>query len=444
LEEIDLAAQVEPPRGEVRQAAHAGVLLVAAGGVTGVLNLLFNVVVARGGGASAYGAIGPLLMLATVAGLLATGLQYGVARVAALNPGPAPDLVHMAFRAVLPWVLPTLILALLAWPIGGFLHLSSPLPVLIVTVLAAVSVAGSAVSGLLVGLRRFRVIAGLMVGFGALRLGLGFMVGHGGAAVDGSILVSVVPVLGSLLLGLAILLFSRWPTGTADLAPQEADSGGIQRTGFVGALIAGGLWIIWGVPLLFSRHALSPVAAGDFAASQLLAGGIIWVTAPLVTAFYPTIVRQRHRSPILVGAVGTLGVALVGLLILTAVGPMLMAKLYGGHFSGSRGLFLVLAVSATATACATFACWAALARQRAMRLTPAVLGLALLLELGWDGVIGHSGTVLAAGPVLALTVSGGVVAATFILPRRWAQTPTVEVVETPAVGVLSSSGRSER
>ncbi|MHB1498925.1 MAG: hypothetical protein ACYCXN_13575, partial [Acidimicrobiales bacterium] len=287
-------------------------------------------------------------------------------------------------------------------------------------------------------------IAGLMVGFGALRLGLGFLVGHGGAAVDGSVLVSVVPVLGSLLLGLAILLFSRRPTGPAGVAPRGADSGGIQRTGFVGALIAGGLWIIWGVPLLFSRHALSPVAAGDFAASQLLAGGIIWVTAPLVTAFYPTIVRQRHRSPILIGALGTLGVALVGLLILTAVGPLLMAKLYGGHFSGSRGLFLVLAVSATATACATFACWAALARRRAMRLTLAVLGLALLLELGWDGLIGHTGTVLAAGPVLALALSGGLVVATLFLSRRRAQAPAREAVETTAVGVLSSSARSER
>jgi hypothetical protein len=439
-----LASQVEPPRREVRQAAYAGVLLVAAGGVTGVLNLLFNVVVARGGGVSAYGAIGPLLMLGTVAGLLATGLQYGVARVAVLAPKPAPDLVRMAFRSVLPWVLPTLILALLAWPIAGFLHLSSPLPVLVVILLAAVSVAGAAVAGLLIGLRRFRVIAGLGVGFAVLRLGLGFLVGHGGAAVDGSVLVSVVPVLGSLLLGLVILLFVRKPTDPADVAPPGVDSGGIQSTGFVGALIAAGLWIIWGVPLLFSRHALNSVAAGDFAASQLLAGGIIWGTAPLVTAFYPTIVRHRHGSPILIGALGTLGVALVGLLILTAVGPLLTTKLYGGHFSGSRGMFLVLGVSAAATACATFACWAALARRRAMRLTPAILGLALLLELGWDGLLGHSGIVLAAGPVLALTVSGGVVAAVTLISRRRVKTRALEVPEPRAVGILSSSARSEQ
>lgn len=431
-------------RGEVRRAARAGVLLVAAGGVTGVLNLLFNVVVARGGGVGAYGAIGPLLMLGTVAGLLATGLQYGVARVAALTPGSAPELVRMASRAVLPWVLPTLVLGLLAGPISGFLHLSSPLPVLLVTLLATVSVAGAAVSGLLIGLRRFQVIAGLGVGFAVLRVGLGFMVGHGAAAVDGSVIVSVVPVLGSLLLGLVILLRSRPPGAWQGPANQISQPDGIQLTGFVGALIAGGLWTIWGVPLLFSRHVLNSVAAGDFAASQLLTGGIIWVTAPLVTAFYPTIVRHRHRSPVLIGALGTLGIALVGLLILTAVGPLLIGKLYGGHFSGSRELFLVLAVSATAAACATFACWAALARRRAMRLMLAFLGLALLLELGWDGVFGHTGLALAAGPVLALTLSGGVVAAAALISRRLVQTLTPEVAETPAVGILSSSARSER
>ena len=439
--EPDLAARVNPPRSEVRQAASAGMLLVVAGGVAGVLNLLFNVVVARGGGVSAYGAIGPLLMLGTVAGLLATGLQYGVARVAALTPKPAPDLVRMAFRSVLPWVMPTLLLALLAWPIAQFLHLSSPLPVLIVTVLAAVSVAGAAVSGLLVGLRRFRVIAGLMVGFGALRLGLGFLVGHGGAAVDGSVLVSIVPGLGSLLLGLAILLYSPRSLDRAGATPQGTRSGGIQRTGIVGSLIAGGLWTIWGLPLLFSRHLLSSAAAGDFAASQLLAGGIIWVTAPLVTAFYPTIVRHRHRSPILIGALGTLGVALVGLIILTAVGPLLIAKLYGSHFSGSRGLFLVLALSATATACATFACWAALARRRAMRLTLAFLGSALLLELGWDGILGHTATLLAAGPVLALALSVGLVAAAALVSRRLEGTLASEAAEDSTAGFPSSRPR---
>ena len=413
-------------------------LLVVAGGVAGILNLLFNVTVARGGGISAFSAIGPLLMLGTVAGLLATGLQYGVARVAALEPKPARNLVRMAFRTVLPWVLPTLVLALLAAPIAGFLHLSSPLPLLIVTLLAAVSVAGASVSGLLIGLRRFRVIACLGIGFAVVRLALGFILGRGEGAVDGSILASIVPVLGSMLLGLAVLLLSQRPNDVAGLAEMPAEPGEVGYTGFVGTLIAGALWTVWGVPVLFARHALSSVAAGNFAASQLLAGGIIWVTAPLVTAFFPTIVRHQYRSPILTGAVATVGIAVVALVALTAVGPVLIEKLYGGHFHGSRGLILVLAMSATATTCATFVCWVAVARKRATRLTVAALGLALLLELGWDGLVGHTEIVLAAGPLLAIAFIGGTVGTAAFISWRRASVSAPGALEQPSTDLLST------
>jgi hypothetical protein len=331
---------------------------------------------------------------------------------------------------------------MLAVPIAGFLHLSSPLPVLIVTVLVAVSVAGAAVRGLLIGLSRFGVIASLGIGFAVLRLPLGFLLGHGKGAVDGSILASVVPVLGSMLVGLAILLLWRRSTdgGEADRRPQP---GGVGHTGLVGALIAGALWTIWGVPVLFARHALSSVAAGDFAASQLLAGAIIWGSGPLVTAFYPTIVRHQHRSAIAIGALGTLGLALVGLVALTVAGPVVIEKLYGSHFSGSRELLLVLATSATATACATFACWAALARLRAMRLTLVFLGLALFLELGWDGLVGHTSTTLAVGPLLALSLSGGTLGTVALMFRRRAGGLAPEAFEQSPVGRLSSSARSE-
>ncbi|MGA7088150.1 MAG: hypothetical protein WB116_07750 [Candidatus Dormiibacterota bacterium] len=439
-----MAAAADTRSGAVRQAAWAALLLVTAGGITGILNLFFNVVVARGGGVSAYSVIGPLLMLGTVAGLLATGLQYGVARVAALAPGPAREMVRPAFRAVLPWVLATLILALLAVPIARFLHLSSPVPVLIVTVLAASSVAAAAVGGLLIGLRRFRVIASLGIAFAALRLVLGFALGRGGGAVDGSIVASLVPILGSMLLGLAILLHWSQPSDRTGVSDRLGGSGGIGHTGFVGALVAGAMWTIWGMPVLFARHALSPVTAGDFAASQLLAGGIIWVTAPLITAFYPTIVRHKHWSPIATGAIGTVAIALSALVTLTALGPALIDKFYGGQFSGSRGTLLILTLSATATACAAFACWTALARKQAIRLTLALLVLALLIELVWDALAGRTETLLAAGPLLALALSGGtVVTATIIFIRRASTSSAPEDSESSAVRLLSSQVRSD-
>lgn len=433
-----MGVEGRPPRSEVRQAAGAGVLLVVAGGATGILNLLFNVVVARGGGVSAYGAIGTLLMLGTVAGLLATGLQYGVARATALTPMSSEQLMCMAFRAVLPWVLPTCILAILAVPIARFLHLSSPLPVLIVALLAAVSVASSAVSGLLIGLRRFRVIASLGVGFAVLRLALGLLLAHGHGSINGSLVASVVPYIGTMLFGLAILLLWRHSKAGAQIAARLDDRVRVGHTGFVGALIAGALWTIWAVPVLFARHALSSVAAGDFAANQLLAGGIIWLTAPLVMAFYPTIVSYRHRSPIAIGAIGTLAISLVALIALTVVGPVLVDRLYGGQFSGSRDLLFVLAMSATATTCASFACWAALAGRRATRSTMAFLCLALVIELAWDAVIGHAGIVLAVGPLMAIALSGVIVGIAALKSKRRSGASLIKAFEQPPAELRST------
>jgi hypothetical protein len=127
----------------------------------------------------------------------------------------------------------------------------------------------------------------------------------------------------------------------------------------------------------------------------------------------------------------------VGIVALTSVGPVLIERLYGGQFSVSRGLLLVLAMSATATACASFACWAALARMRAMRLTLALLGLALLLELAWDGLVGRTDTALAAGPLLALALSGCVFGAGVLISRYRGGAVAREAVEQSSVGVLS-------
>jgi O-antigen/teichoic acid export membrane protein len=206
-------------RGEGRRAARAGVLLVVAGGVTGVLNLLFNVVVARGGGASVYGAIGALLTVVTVVGIVATGFQYGIARRAALSTRGLAELIGPTLRSVAPWAAGALVVVAIFWPLSGFLKLHSVVPALLIAALAAVSVFAAAVSGLLVGFRLFKVIAGLGVGSAVLRLGLGFLVGRGSAAVELSLVVSVVAGVATLLGGLLLLAVAARRIPTSSGAP---------------------------------------------------------------------------------------------------------------------------------------------------------------------------------------------------------------------------------
>lgn len=431
---------------EVRQAARAGTLLVFVGGIAGVANLLFNVVVARGSGTSGYGVIGPLLVLGTVVGFLATGLQFAIARAAALSPRPARHLLGVAARSSAPWLLPALLLAVFTPLVMSFLRLASPVPVLLVSALSAFTVAGAAAIGLLVGECRFKVIAALLLGSALARVGLGFLLGHGRGAVTGSILASVIPVLVTAILAVVVLLYWHIPVDSdkrsAVAIPEQSRR--IGGSGVVGALVSGGLWTIWSLPLVFARHLLTPATAGDFTAAQLLAGAIIWITGPLVTAFYPTIVRHRHRSPIVIGVTATAALSLLGLGGLTLLGPTLMVRLYGGHFSGSTDLFVVLALSATATACATFGCWVALARRRAIPLTLVGLGLALLLEVGLDALLAHTPILLAAGPTVTVTLAAVGIAAVLLVTRsrsHFAHPPRAP--DDPATALVAASRISE-
>ncbi len=395
------------PTGEIRRAARAGVLLVAAGGITGALNLIFNVVVAREGGVSDYGAIGPLLTVVTVVGLLATGFQFGIARHAAVTTRPPAQLLWPALRSVLPWAAGALVLAVLSWPLAGFLHLHSVLPVLLIAALAALGVLGAAVSGLLVGLRHFRVIAALGVGSALLRLALGFLVGHGQGAVLLSLVASLAQGAATFAGGLAVLMFILGHGTAVTSAPAvRADPGPAGRTGLTGSLIAGALWAVWGLPVLFARHVLSPAAAGDFAATQLVVGALIWGTAPIVTAFFPTIARHRARTAVIFGELATASIALLGAAVLTGIGPGLIARVYGAGFGESRPLIAALALSATITTCATFTAWSAVAAKEHVAGIVVALALALSLEFVWDLSVARELLALALGPGLALLLGG--------------------------------------
>ncbi len=426
-----------PPeaKGEVRLAARSGVMLVAAGGVTGVLNLLFNVVVARRGGAANYGAIGSLLTVVTVVGIVATGFQFGIARHAAVSSRPTKELVLPALGSVVPWAGGALVLGALSWPLFGFLRLASLAPVFLIVAVAAVSVFGAAVSGLLVGFQRFRVIAALGVGAALLRFGMGFLVGRGPAAVIISLTVSLVGLVASFLGGLLFLTLGARAVRARPAGPGAPGVDGVQGTaGLLGSVIAGALWTVWGLPVLFARHLLHPASAGDFAATQLLAGALIWGTAPLVTAFFPTIARLRTTRAFVYGEVATLILAVVGAAVLTVMGPVFVERLYGTAFVASRPLLFILTISASATAGASFAAWSAMAGRAHVGQVLIALLTALGAEVAWDLLGAHSATTLAAAPALSLVIGG----ATFAATARRRTHPEAEASGAPKEALVHS------
>ncbi|MGH7639519.1 MAG: lipopolysaccharide biosynthesis protein [Candidatus Dormibacteria bacterium] len=401
----------EALREDTRGAIGAGGLLMGAGLIGGVGNLGFNVLVAHGGGVASYGAIASLLTIATVAGFFATGSQYAVAHLAAVAFPGRRGLLGVAFRAVSPWLILSLALLAGAVPLSSYLHLASVWPVMLAAVLLAATILGAAPTGLLVGGSRFRVVAVIAVSATGARLVLGAWLGRGSDTVAGALLASLVPVVLAALAGVLVVKLSR--PARARPAPPEAVAeplsprqSGLVARGAIGALIAGASWGIWTLPVLAARHLLSVDEAGVFAGAQLLAGSIIYVTAPLVTAFYPTLARGRDRQTVWVGLLATAAIAALGVLGLGLIGPWLVPILYGPQFHPGSELLFDLGASAAVTTVAGFACWAGVARSRAYRpllvgLTTALLGGAVLCAF-WA----HSANELGATPAMALSLGG--------------------------------------
>jgi len=184
-------------------------------------------------------------------------------------------------------------------------------------------------------------------------------------------------------------------------------------------MIAGCLWALWTLPVLSARHLLAPSQAGQFAAVQLLAGGILFASAPLVTAFYPTLARGHDRQAVVVGLLGTCGVAGLGAAALGIVGPALVPRLYGSQFHPSAALLICLGISAAATAVGTFLCWVAVARRRPLLPVLFGLGAGLLADFALCMLWAHTSIELGISPVLALLLGGATTAVATLAKARW-------------------------
>jgi O-antigen/teichoic acid export membrane protein len=381
-----------------RQAAEATGLLTLIGAVAGGSNLLFHVILARKGGTAAYGALGSILAMVTVATFLATGVNYAVARMTVAAGGPSLDLVRRALRSESPLFAIGIVILACAIPLSHYLHLSSPPAVILAALLFMVIVANAVPVGVLVGAARFRAVAAIQLGTTLARLGAALAVPGNTSVVIGALVASVVPI--ALFGVIATALVAREEAATR---PHPASARiGIAREGMTGAALAGTLWGVWSLPSAFARHGLSAVGSGNFAAAQLMVGGVLFLTSPLIMVFYSATLRDRRRRMIAAGLGVSLCLAVGSGGVISAAGPTIMHHLYGGQFQADTGLFLCLAISAIATALTTFTFWMtrAAGRHRGAVSWGIVIGVGCELALAWPA--GTSVNLLALSPAVAL------------------------------------------
>lgn len=331
-------------------------MLSAVGVVVGAGNLAFNVIMARLAGAAAYGSIGALLAVSTVAGFLAVGIQYALARRVAAGTAHPADLLRITPRAAAAVAAVLAALAAGALPAAVYLQLSGPAPVFLTVLLIAVLTTAAIPTGVAIGLRLFGSIAALQLAGVAVRLAAGVVLAPRLDPTDAALLATIAGG-GTLAIGLTVIVLreSRSSPPTGRTTPVKGERLSLESS--LGAVISAGLWALWSLPLVFARHGLKAVDAGDFAAVQILCSSILFVSGPVVSVFYPAVARLRNRGTMLLGLAITATLAAGGVAGLFLYGPFLLERIYGGRYAASAMLFLLLAVSAALVALTTYGFW---------------------------------------------------------------------------------------
>ena len=405
-------------RSSSGRALGAGAILVSGGALVTAGTLAFNVVLARGGRAGAYGAVSVLLSAGTLGVLVGAGAQNAVARRVRLYGGAGRDLVATVFGATGVWLGGAVVLAALSPLMAGFLHLASPLWFTGAAAIFALTVLTSGFLGVLLG-------AGLPVALVVVQL-LAAVVRIAIAAVlvlsGDAVMAGIIATLASTALA-AVIAF-RWSSivGRRVLVrPVEtrASSIGVSREAVMSSVFIGALWTAWSIPLAVSRHSLPAASADRFAAMQLLVSGVVLLAAPIASAFHPVIAREPELRTIAIGGLATVGLALGGLIALPLLGPTLVPGLFGGRYTAHAALTLALCASGLAVAVANYAIWVVRALQRAEAImlwgAAVALGLSVILSELWQ----NSSTLLggAAGVSVCLAAGAAIVGAAVTVRR---------------------------
>ncbi len=364
-------------------AAQGAVAFLVATTAVNLSNFVFHVVVSRLLGPSNYGELGALLnvltLLSVPLGAVQAAVTYAEAsgagrgsgargaaeagggqRVGAATGGAGAGageaqvggaaggvgVRSATLRATAAGLALVAVLIAASPLVDGFLHVRSPLPVILLAVAVAPSVVGAVLQGVLMGRLRFGPVAtSLVLGTILGRLAVGVVLVGLGLGVDGAIAATV---LGQLL-GLAVLavalrreLFVSGPG-----AHHGVDlSHGLLSTGALA-----GYWVLASLDTILARHFLAPRDAGYYAAAATAGRIALFLPGAFVSIAYPRFsgdggrgeVSRRTLRASLVG-VGGIGLAAAGVLALFA--PLVVTILFGGRFGPAAGAIRLLGVEA--------------------------------------------------------------------------------------------------
>lgn len=321
-----------------------GLAFFVASTVANGSNFLFHAVMSRLLGPDAYGALGSLLGIMSVVTFGSVALQAAVIQAAAApGRGQRAALGRHTARSVVAACFVLVLSAALSPALDGFLHLRSPVPVVLLGIFVALSLVAVVPQGVLLGRLSFAVVAAALVTGAVVRVGAGIALVELGLGLDGALAATA-------LSGAAILGVLLWP-----LRHELGRHGDGLRIRMGPAALAvgavGGFSALVGVDTFLARHYLPAGVAGRYAAAATAARIALFMPGALALAAFPRLSATRGRGSearrVFVHAVVAVAVLGAGAAVVMALVPhTVISVLFGARYQAAAGVLRILAAAA--------------------------------------------------------------------------------------------------
>lgn len=235
-------------------------------------------------------------------------------------------------------VVSTLVFVGLSRFIATFFNLSSPVEVVLISLVFVTVFVAPLNQGALQGLQYFGWYAVITLLASALRLVLALMFVMGGLGVNGAILGIVVAATLTYLVSFvplrAILRGGRTATGSLRA---------LWLYSMFTALAATGIVALYSVDTVLARHFLSAGDAGLYAALATLGRIVLFVTSSIGVILFPRVVflqekGEAHIHLMMQAALGVIGLSLVVEVVFCLEPGLLTQVLFGASFAAIAGL----------------------------------------------------------------------------------------------------------
>lgn len=358
--------------------------LIAFAGIS-VSAFLYHVVVSRLLGPSHYGAMGALLGIISLLTVPIGAVQIAVTQavIDEETKNERFSTIRVTKRATLGGLVAMVVAAAVTPVVDSFLHIGSPIPMLLVTVWVPLATVTAVVQGALIGEYRFRPVAfASFMGLGITRLLLGVVLVEAGLGVSGAVAATIFAQAFTML----SLLYSA----RHELFVQNRHAVAVRtklRDTILSIAALAGYTTLIGIDTFLANHFLVATAAGDYAAVAVGAHISFFVPAALVTVVFPHLAdgqgasdssRRIFRQSLYVSLVlGLLAAAVM------AVFPHLtISVLFGSKYAEAAAILGVLAFASVAIGVVILFVYLHLARRSAWALTSwigVVLSIALIV-----------------------------------------------------------------